>query len=210
MLLLVLALASVHCAVAQQPRFTNVVVDGQLNDWTTGAVTRLTDPAGDGRPHDLRAAWLGEDRFRFYVAATAAGAFPVDSAHFNILFDTDNNANTGFRMNGMGGDILYQHRALWEHVGEAGTWEWQRIPSCAPWAARGTNNRVLELGIAKVCLGSPARMRVVMLMDVLRQHGPAAGPGRHDVPVPVAGAAHGAPRARLLPQLVPVLLRRRL
>lgn len=95
-------------------------------------------------------AW--DDGATFYYQATYTGTFP----HFEVFLDTDNNAATGYTINGIGADYMLEDTNAYKSTANGSGWNWgPSIATVTDTAASGT----IKLAVALSAIGSPASAR---------------------------------------------------
>jgi len=94
-----------------------VTVDGDFADWGAAAAA-TADPAGDDGSSgiDFRNLWLAHDQDRLYLRFdTTVEVQPDEQQDIRLYLDTDMNAGTGYSIQGIGADLV------WELGGRSGT-----------------------------------------------------------------------------------------
>ena len=89
----------------------SIIIDGSFDDWTGVApIYTSTSPSGNTDAADFQAIYVYNDANFYYFRVTlwtdidpSAGEFP---AYVNMMFDTDNNAGTGY--GAIGSELLIQ------------------------------------------------------------------------------------------------------
>ncbi len=86
-----------------------VVIDGAFSDWAARAPL-YTDPTGDnnGSPIDFGCFWAGNDNRFLFMAVEVGKPIVLQSDNaISLYIDTDNNPQTGQKINGIGADLQW-------------------------------------------------------------------------------------------------------
>ena len=86
--------------------YGQVAIDGLYSDWNDNDVS--VDDAFDVQDVDIRKVWISNDADRLYIRIDANENFDLqDDEDIGIFIDADNDASTGFSINGIGSEISY-------------------------------------------------------------------------------------------------------
>ncbi len=133
---------------------TSITTDGNLADWA-GLQSFGTDPddvSGANNKLDWREGWLAHDANNIYLAYRNDGAIDQDNWWgWQIYIDTDNNPNTGYRLNdGIGAEIHIEENMVRTYTGDGDNWAWQDLGA----ASFGILNNIVELKFSRGWLGN--------------------------------------------------------
>ena len=106
--------------------------------------------AGAQTTFSSESSW--DDGTNLYYQATYTGSF----AHFEVFLDTDNNAATGYTINGIGADYLLEDTNAYKSTANGSGWSWSA--SIATVTVTGTGT--VKLAVPLSALGSPASAKV--------------------------------------------------
>ena len=134
-------------------------IDGDLSDWsgTTSFGRDGADITLAGTQADIIETWMGNDSQYLYLAYTNDG--PINFGTWwpwQTYFDTDNNANTGFKIDGIGVDYILQGGVLSRYTGSGTNWSWAYVAN-AEFANGGTQT---ELRLQRSAIGNPDNFRL--------------------------------------------------
>ena len=134
-------------------------IDGDLNDWssTTSFGRDGNDISVAGTQADILESWMANDSQYLYLAYTNDG--PINFGTWwpwQTYFDTDNNPNTGFKIDGLGVDYILQGRTLNRYTGSGTNWSWAFVAN-ADFASGGTQT---ELRFLRSSIGDPAKFKL--------------------------------------------------
>ena len=116
------------------------------------ATAMLLGVAGASRAVTFSNESAWDDGTTFYYQATYTGTF----SHFEVFLDTDNNAATGYTINGIGADYLLEDTNAYKSTANGSGWNWG--PSIGTVTLTGTGT--VKLAVALSVLGSPASAKV--------------------------------------------------
>jgi len=86
-------------------QITQIELDGQYDDWQN-ATSNYTDPQGDGANIDMLSFSVSNDSNFLYIKLEFADEMQLNSGNSLFLeIDTDNDAGTGYSINGIGGEL---------------------------------------------------------------------------------------------------------
>ena len=95
----------------------------------------------------------GDDGTNFYYQVTYTGTY----AHFEVFLDTDNNAATGYTINGIGADYLLEDTNAYKSTANGSGWSWgASIATVTDTAGTGT----IKLAVPLSAIGSPASAKI--------------------------------------------------
>lgn len=139
------------------PASAAITVDGNFGDWSTVS-TLVTDPAdASGNPEtDFLVAKMASDATNLYLYYQTSATFDLNAIgfRFNVLFDTDQTATTGFKLYGAsagGFEYLFQGATLYTFLGTDNTNEWSW--GWSPTLAFGNSGNEAEFAISLTSLG---------------------------------------------------------
>jgi hypothetical protein len=125
---------------------------------------------GGGGGTDSASSTSVANQARAAAAASVSLTFSSDSTNVNykltytgassykqIFLDTDQNAGTGYPMNGTGADYLVENGTLYRYSGSGGSWAWTAIKSVA---YTDTNN-VASMTMARADIGNPRAIDLI-------------------------------------------------
>lgn len=87
-----------------------IVLDDTFEDWQN-SVARYTDPRGDSRPGgiDFSDIRISNDQDRIFIYFNTNQEINLQSNNnITLYLDLDDNVNTGFRVGGVGADLVYE------------------------------------------------------------------------------------------------------
>lgn len=83
-----------------------IAIDGKYDDWKLEDL-QVTE-VGDDSNLDITNVWVSNDEYFLYIRIDTDREFDIqDSENISIYIDADNNASTGFGINGIGSEITY-------------------------------------------------------------------------------------------------------
>lgn len=139
-----------------------ISLDGSLDEWRD-----LTSFGRDGDDIlnsdayvDWLECWMSHDDYSLSLAAELDSPSPLHLGH-TIYLDTDQNAETGFRLGKLGADFLIQKESLFHYSGHGTNFRWQLI-GAVNMVKSGKN---LEMSIPRKSLGNPVQIRLAFLGD---------------------------------------------
>ncbi|NOY76896.1 MAG: T9SS type A sorting domain-containing protein [Calditrichaeota bacterium] len=110
MVLVIFLLAATFSPVGKLfSQSTAVVIDGRFSDWNSRQPL-YTDARGDGGSDgiDFGRLWAGNDnRFLFLSVEMGREIILQNDNNISLFIDTDNNSNTGEKINGIGADLQW-------------------------------------------------------------------------------------------------------
>ena len=135
-------------------------IDGDLSDWseTTSFGRDGDDIIEAGAQADILESWMANDDEYLYLAYTNDG--PINFAlwwPWQTYFDTDNNPETGFKVNGLGAEYILQGSSLSRYVGSGSDWLWSFVNR----ADFASGNTQTELRINRSDIGNPDNFKLV-------------------------------------------------
>ncbi|MGB1310909.1 MAG: spondin domain-containing protein [Leucothrix sp.] len=134
-------------------------IDGDLSDWasTTSFGLDGDDISVAGAQADMLEAWVGNDAQYLYIAYTNDGPINVDTWWpWQTFFDTDNDANTGYQVDGIGADYILQGNSLSRYTGSGTDWSLTYVTS----AAFANGGAQAELRLPRSAMGDPASFKL--------------------------------------------------
>jgi len=141
-----------------EPEPVNVIVDGDLADWPQNSSLGSDDPNDMTPPDtiDWKTLWATADAQNVYIAYESYDPVSL-SWGYGVLFDTDNNAGTGFRGFAnelpIGVDYILEANELNQYTGlsqNEWSWESQGLQTIA------FSGNVAEVSIPRSVLGDPS------------------------------------------------------
>lgn len=141
-----------------------ILEDGDFADWPANTVV-FTDPresSGGNDQIDMRELRFARDDSKFYVGIL--NEFPiVMNWGYQVLIDTDNNPETGYRFYQLGADYILYDNGFFRYQGNGSDWNWAFVGS----PSSGIQGRVAEFGLPAEWFGpvAPASLRVVFVGD---------------------------------------------
>jgi hypothetical protein len=97
-------------------------------------------------------AW--DDGTNFYYEASYTGTY----AHFDVMMDTDQNASTGFAVNGIGADYLIEDSGFYKNNG--GGWSW--TPVSTPVSETFPTSGTVLFSVPLTAFGAPAGAKIAL------------------------------------------------
>ncbi len=102
---IILILISILFADYSYTQSLPIALDGRFDDWAT-AGSSFTDTQGDGGAFDLISFSVSNDSAYLYIKFSLADEFQLNSSNDLFLeLDTDNDAATGYLVNGIGAEL---------------------------------------------------------------------------------------------------------
>ena len=138
-----------------------IAIDANLSDWASIASLGYdADTLPDFNAQaDILEAWLANDSSNLYLAYRNNGDINTSFWwSWQVYFDTDENAGTGFRGAGsVGAEYLLQGSGMYRYVGSGSDWSWQFVSG----TTNKVNGAIAEFKIPRASLGSPTKLRAV-------------------------------------------------
>jgi len=145
-----------------------ITVNGNSSDWS-GTTAFATDPddigGGSGNVIDWQNATIAHNDQNVFMLYRNRG--PVDpnrtsgsytSWGWQAFMDTDNNPNTGFKLNdSFGADYLLEANELQRYIGTGNNWSWQGFAG----ATSRFNGNIDEISFSRSFIGNPQSMRII-------------------------------------------------
>lgn len=137
---------------------SGIVIDGQFDDWSD--VTRFAADPRDvvAGALDWNSFWLTRDESAVYLSFDSWRNYPQSWAE-NVYFDTDANAESGYRVGQVGAEFLLQSGIFYRYTGNGSSWSWTANGNVE--VAR--NSMRVEACIPLSALGDPAIIRIQLL-----------------------------------------------
>ncbi|MBU0476241.1 MAG: DUF4832 domain-containing protein [Bacteroidetes bacterium] len=136
---------------------SDMKIDGEFSDWSSVSkldVSPDEEFEGDGinTNVDLNDIWLTDDKENVFISYNLAGDFTT-GYFYHVLFDLDQNPNTGFHMNNSyaGIDLMIENEVMWEYTGKNGEWGWSLLGAVNSSIGNSEKNRI-EMLISKSLL----------------------------------------------------------
>lgn len=167
--------ATVAISVSAPPpsNEANIVVDGNLAEWSTVASfgNDPLDANGLNDTIDWTEGWVAHDNQNFYLAYRNESVVTLDWG-YGIYLDTDNNNATGFvgfvGEYPVGVDYLIEGAELQKYTGTGQNWSWTPVATLNSGVA-GTG---AEIEIPRSSLGNPAQLRLFFVGENAAVNGP--------------------------------------
>jgi len=101
-------LASASAQVSVPSTFKHITIDGSFGDWN-GVPLAYAGTAGATNAIQYENVYIANDATNLYIRFTLFSPWPAfQNSYDNIFIDTDNNPATGYKVGGMGSEMLIQ------------------------------------------------------------------------------------------------------
>lgn len=137
-------------------------IDGEIDEWKELQDFGLDsmDMQGKGNETDWKRVWFSHNEKSLFIAIEKYHASDFKYSH-SVYLDTDMDSTTGYKVCGVGADMMIQMHKVYIHAGKNQDYLWHPRGE----AVVEENGALIEMDIPMSTLKSPEYTRVVFLAD---------------------------------------------